>query len=173
MYILLHIDYCDCSFPSALDFKSLPRCPQESGMGACMFPAAGKDRGEAWGYLLSDITEEVTGVLKLSYFNGAKCSKSGKNHVVHIFFQCEKGVGVVSDVNIFTVFMHTLYMLLYIHVHVQVFICVHVLSVSVCTVHFTCTVAYLYIYISTAMLSQVSIITVPFKVCFWHMVCTT
>ena len=68
-------------------------------MGACKFTTEGTDQGEALGYLLSDITEEVTGVLKLSYYNGAKCS-SGRSRVVHIFFQCEKGTGVVSDIHI-------------------------------------------------------------------------
>ena len=107
---------CDCSLPSALDFNSLPRCPQESGMGACRFPTAGKGGGEVLGYLLSDITEEVTGVLRLSYYNGAKCS-SGKSHVVNILFQCEKGAGVVSDMNI---------CITYVYMYVCIFFCVYI-----------------------------------------------
>lgn len=99
----MYIDFYDCSLPSALDTKSLPRCPQVTGMGACMFPTAGEDQGEALGYLLSDITEEVTGVLRLSYYNGAKCSNSGRSHVVHILFQCEKGSGVVSGMYMYNV----------------------------------------------------------------------
>lgn len=121
---------CDCSLPSALDFKSLPRCPQESGMGACIFPTAGKGRGKVLGYLLSDITEEVTGVLRLSYYNGAKCS-NGRSHVVNIFFQCEKGAGVVSDVNIF------MYMSC-VHICVHFLLCVYI--------HCTCYCTYVHMY---------------------------
>ena len=123
---------CDCSLPSALDFESLPRCPQESGMGACMYPTAGADRGEVMGYLLSDITEEVTGVLRLSYYNGAKCS-NGRTRVVNIFFQCEKGAGVVSDVNILCTCVYT---------YVCLFFCVYT-----CTYTVTVTVpTYMYMY---------------------------
>ena len=78
-------------------------------MGACLFPNEGSDKGWALGYLLSDITEEVSGVLKLSYYNGAKCP-SGKSHTVNIFFQCEKGSGPVS------VQLESLIFVLYVHV---------------------------------------------------------
>ena len=70
-------------------------------MGACNFSTSGSDQGTALGYLLGDITEEVTGVLKLSYYNGAKC-ESGKNHVVNIFFQCDKVSGVVSRASLYS-----------------------------------------------------------------------
>ena len=66
-------------------------------MGACRFPTSdSKGGGEAMGYLMGDIVEEVTGVLRLSYYNGAKCSGSGRSRTVHIFFQCEKGAAIVS-----------------------------------------------------------------------------
>lgn len=127
---------CYCSLPSALDFESLPRCPQESGMGACMYPTAGAERGEVMGYLLSDITEEVTGVLSLSYYNGAKCS-NGRTRVVNIFFQCEKGAGVVSDVNIF---MYTC-----VHVCVPFLLCVYMY------IHCNCYCTYVHVHVSVYM----------------------
>ena len=65
-------------------------------MGACKFPTAGSDEGEVLGYLMGDMVEEVTGVLRLSYYNGAKCAGSGKSRTVNIFFQCEMGAGLVS-----------------------------------------------------------------------------
>ena len=81
---------------SAIDVTSLARCPQHTGMGACRYPTSGKGEGEALGYLMGDIVEEVSGVLRLSYYNGDKCSGSGRSHSVNIFFQCEKGAGLVS-----------------------------------------------------------------------------
>ena len=39
--------------------------------------------------------EEVSGVLRLSYYNGDKCP-GGRSHVVNVFFQCDKGSGAVS-----------------------------------------------------------------------------
>ena len=87
--------YLSFSFASALNFEALSHCPQEPGMGACMFPSTGSEPGKALGYLMGDIVEEVTGVLRLSYYNGAKCEGSGRSHVVNIFFQCEQGSGAV------------------------------------------------------------------------------
>ena len=71
-------------------------------MGACRFPTAGSEKGEVMGYLMGDIVEEVKGVLRLSYYNGAKCVGSGKSRTVNIFFQCEKGAGLVSLPYIYT-----------------------------------------------------------------------
>ena len=65
-------------------------------MGACRFSTSGSEKGEAMGYLMGDMVEEVTGVLRLSYYNGAKCADSGRSRTVNIFFQCEKGAGLVS-----------------------------------------------------------------------------
>ena len=65
-------------------------------MGACMFPSSSSDQGVALGYLQGDMVEEVTGVLRLSYYNGAKCEASGKSHTVNIFFQCDMASGLVG-----------------------------------------------------------------------------
>ena len=102
----------NCYTYSALDFEALPQCPKESGMGACMFPTSGSDPGIAIGYLMSDIIEEVTGVLRLSYYNGVKCGgENSRNHVVNIYFQCEQGFGMVRE------YVHILY-IVYIYMYV-------------------------------------------------------
>ena len=64
-------------------------------MGACLYPTNQYGKGVALGFMHGDIIEESTGVLRLSYYNGAKCP-SGRSHVVNIFFQCQKGLGLVS-----------------------------------------------------------------------------
>ena len=109
------------SLSSSLDFEDLPHCPQKSGMGACMFPTSGSEEGVALGYLLGDMIEEATGVLRLSYYNGDKCESSGRSHVVNIYFQCEKGSGMVGDMYMY-MYMHVL-----IHLHVHICTCTCIL----------------------------------------------
>ena len=79
-----------------LDLGRLPNCPQEPYLAACKFSTSAYEPGEALGYLMGDIVEEVTGVLRLSYYNGAKCAGSGKTRTVNIFLQCDMKTGVVS-----------------------------------------------------------------------------
>ena len=85
-----------------------------------MFPTSGSEEGVALGYLLGDMVEEATGVLRLSYYNGDKCESSGRSHVVNIYFQCEKGSGMVGDMYMYMYIVHV-YMHVLIHLHVYIY----------------------------------------------------
>ena len=64
-------------------------------MGACRYSSDGSEGGRVLGYVTSDLVEERSGRLRLSYYNGDRCA-NGRKSAVHVYFQCAAGGGAVS-----------------------------------------------------------------------------